>query len=436
MRAMRSPLLPIAVILPLFGAACGTGGDAVGAARTRPDAAPGADAAPDPGPDAESSATYTPVLDDDTRAIVPGEGLPAEVVLQSANNNLDIVEHDGRQYLAFRTAPNHFASALARLYVVSTTDELTWRYEGEFHEDTDLREPRLLSLEGKLFLYYAVLGKDRLAFEPQGMRVTEYRGPGDWTPPEWFFGEGFIPWRAKVIDGVAYLMAYVGGENLYEVNGRPVEVYWLKTTDGRNFEPVVPEQPVVLRGGTSETDFTILDDGTVIAVARNEAGDAEFGFGSKICRGEAGAPATWRCVGDVRRFDSPLVFRHRGEVWLFGRRNVTETGAYDLGFHDKPLQEQSSLYAADYWNKPKRCALWRIDPEALTATFALDLPSRGDTCFASVLPRGEDAFVVYNYSSPIDGPDIGWLRGQTGPTLIYRHTLRFEETPTLSPPNP
>ena len=429
---MASPITPIGLALLAWAlsaaAGCSTEPGSPGSARTRTLAGP--DAAPPPAAEGTLDATPPPPPTvDEVRAVVPGPGLPPEVVLQAANNNLDLVTHDGRLFFAFRTAPSHFASAETRLYIVSTDDEVHWRYEGEFFEGTDLREPRLLSLNNKLFLYYAVLGKERLAFEPQGMRVTEYRRPGDWTPPEWFYGEGFIPWRARLLNGTAYLVAYIGGENLYEIDGEPVEVHWLKTADGRHFEPVVPGQPVVSTGGASETDFTLLDDGTVIAVSRNEAGDAEFGFGSRICRAGADSPGLWRCTADPRRFDSPLVFRNGDDVYLIGRRNVTEDGRFDLGRDDLPLAQQAALYAADYWNKPKRCALWRIDPEALTATFVLDLPSRGDTCFASVLPRGDGAFLVYNYSSPIDGPDVGWLMGQTGPTLIYRQMLRFPETP-------
>jgi hypothetical protein len=420
--------------------ACDTGDAGPGGARARTvdETPPVVDGRVADAPDAdlrEPSEPPEPPRIEDIRAVVPGANLPPEVLLQRANNNLDLVDHDGRLYLAFRTAPNHFASASTRLYVVSTEDEISWRFEGEFFEGTDLREPRLLSLNGELFLYYAVLGTDRLAFEPQGMKRSVYEGPGRWSEPEWFYGEGFIPWRVKVLPdepGVAYLVAYIGGENLYEVDGEAVSVHWLRTTDGRSFEPAAPDAPdapVVLRGGTSETDFTRLADGTVIAVARNEAGDAEVGFGSKICRGEAASPGVWRCAADVRRFDSPLVFAHEGRVYLIGRRNVTPSGAFDLGRDDLPLAEQSVLYAADYWNKPKRCSLWAIDAEALTATFVLDLPSKGDTCFASAVPRGPDRYLVYNYSSPVDGPDVGWLTGQAGPTLLYRQMLVFPGVP-------
>jgi hypothetical protein len=40
--------------------------------------------------------------------------------------------------------------------------------------------------------------------------------------------------------------------------------------------------------------------------------------------------------------------------------------------------------------------------------------------------------VVFNYTSPLDGPDVTWQRGQAGHTLIYRADLTFsygEESP-------
>jgi hypothetical protein len=383
-------------------------------------------ASPDAGalsPDAGPADPFVDALE----AVVPGDGLPPEVVTQAANNNLDVVDHDGRLFLAFRTAPSHFASAETRLWVVSTADERTWRLEGAFFKGTDLREPRLLSLNGRLFLYYAVLGADRLAFEPQGTERAEWLGPGEFSDPVPALDGDFIPWRVRVHDGVAHMTAYTGGEGVYVMGGEPIRVYWLTSRDGEAWAPFDPAHPVVLEGGASETDFAFAPDGAVVAVARNEAGDPEFGYGSKICRGEPGALATWRCAADPRKFDSPLVFAHGGRIWLVARRNLTETGAFDLGRDDLDPAARYGLYQTDYWGKPKRCALWEIDPSALTARFVLDLPSRGDTCFASVVPRGDDAYALFNYSSPLDvppdAPDLSWLQGQTGRTLVYRQRL-------------
>ncbi|MCB9761337.1 MAG: hypothetical protein H6739_15955 [Alphaproteobacteria bacterium] len=358
--------------------------------------------------------------------VVPGDGLPSEITPQQANNNLDVTWHDGEVFLAFRTAPDHFASDQVRLYAARSADEQTWTFEGEWFMATDLREPRLLSWDGRLFLYFAVLGTDRLDFEPQGTMVTIREPDGTWTEPAWLFQNGFIPWRVRVVDGVPMMIGYTGGDDIYDVDELPaIEVQWLRSGDGLSWEPVVPGQPTVETGGGSETDFAILEDGAVVAVTRNEAGD-ELGWGSKVCRAEADALGDWRCEPDPRKYDSPLVFTASGRVWLIGRRNVTEDGHYDLGRRDMDHQDQTLHYEIAYWQEPKRCALWEVDPDALSVEFVMDLPSRGDTCFPSALPLGEDRFAIYNYTSDPEGPDISWLDGQNGPTVILRQELGFE----------
>lgn len=70
-----------------------------------------------------------PVTITETRQIIPGPGLPAEIVPGNSNNNLDVARLGGRVYLAWRTAPDHFASTRTQIFVVSSTDERTWRFE-------------------------------------------------------------------------------------------------------------------------------------------------------------------------------------------------------------------------------------------------------------------------------------------------------------------
>ncbi len=360
----------------------------------------------------------------ETRAVIPGAALPPEVALQPANNNLDVTKHDGRVFLAFRTSGSHFASATSEIYVVSSEDEQTWRFEGKFFYGTDLREPRLLSWNGKLFLYFAVLGSDPLDFEPQGMMVSEYLGPGRFSEPEWFYEPGFIPWRVRVENGIPYLLAYVGGENIYDVNGKPIDVHWLTTGDGRTFTPVVPGQPLVLRGGGSETDFVFLDDGSLLAVSRVELGD-ELGWGTRICTAPKDDLGRWQCVMDPKKYDSPLLFRQDAAVYLVGRRNLTENGNYDLFLRDLPPAEQTHRYEGDYSSRRKRCSLWRVDPGTRQVEFVLDLPSQGDTCFPALHRLGPDAVEIYNYTSPLDGPDLSWFESQLRPTVIVRTALSF-----------
>jgi len=356
--------------------------------------------------------------------VMPGDGMPEGVEAQTSHNNLDVIWFENRLFFAFRASRTHFASRDTVMYIVSTTDQKTWTLELKFANEWDLREPRFLAFDGRLFFYFAVLGENPLAFEPQYTMMSEYQGPCGWSEPEQILEPEFIPWRAKTIDGVPYLSGYTGGENIYDDQGEPVRVFWYTTDDGRNFEPVVPGKPVVLEGGVSETDFVLTDDGGLVAVARNELGD-EDGWGSKICRAEPGDLGNWTCASDLKKYDSPLLFRHGQDIYLIGRRNVSETGNYDLGRRDLDPAAQTMYYETQYWQLPKRCSLWKVDPDALAVSYVLDLPSAGDTCFASQVPLGDDQFLIYNYTSPVDEPDISWRDGQLGLTLIYRTTLTF-----------
>lgn len=358
------------------------------------------------------------------RVVVPSAGIPDEAGVQNANNNLSVARHDGRVFLAFRTAPNHFASREARMVVISSVDEQTWRFEGRFHLDRDLREPQLLSTPNGLLLYFALLGTNPTAFEPGGTVGSRYAGPGDWSEPAPVFGDDFIPWRIRPSpDGGFEVVGYTGGAGVYDLSGDPLRVVWLRSDDGLTWEPAVGQDGVVHEGGGSETDLVRLDDGGVVAVMRNEAGD-EGRFGSKICTAPGTDPGAWTCVHDPRKYDSPLMLRSGGRVWLVARRNVTETGAYDVASPDLSFRERSLLNQVAYWQEPKRCALWEVDPEGPEVRWVMDLPSAGDTCFPDALEGdAPDRWTVYNYTSDPDLADLAWLDGQQGPTWIVRADL-------------
>ena len=382
--------------------------------------------------DGDDDDTASPADDDDfgdglfpyTR-IVPSEGLPDSLELNNANNNLDVAMHDGRVYLAFRTAKTHFADKDAVVYVLSSANETSWSLEFTYTAGTDLREPRLLSFDGMLFLFISVLGENPLDFEPQGLMVAQYMGPGDWTEPEKILeDENFIAWRTKTIDGIPYMLAYTGGENIYDPESGAMQVHWLTTDDGYVWEPVVPGRPIVLEGGCSETDFEFLDNGDLIAVCRNEKGD-EDGWGSKVCRAPADDLGAWECAPDKKKYDSPLIFKHGSDIYLIGRRNLNISGDYDLGWDHLPQTIRFLMYELDYWTHLKRTSLWKVDPENLAVSFLADFPSRGDTCFPGIIKLDDTSYAVYNYSSPVTGPDLIWVKGQIGPTYIYRYELEF-----------
>lgn len=76
--------------------------------------------------------------------VVPSAGLPAKVQVDKSNANLAIARYRGRYFLVFRTAKWQIADDNTRLYVISSRDQVHWRYEGMFTYGRDLREPRFL----------------------------------------------------------------------------------------------------------------------------------------------------------------------------------------------------------------------------------------------------------------------------------------------------
>lgn len=254
--------------------------------------------------------------------------------------------------------------------------------------------------------------------------TLEHRDDGAWTEPVPITAAGCVPWRTKVVDGVPYMMRYRGGEAIYSPSGDPIDVEWLTTADGYEWTPVDADHPYVYRGGASEADFVFTETGDLIAVARSEAGD-DRGWGSEICRGPAGDRANWTCAHDRRKFDSPFMFTQDGRVYLIARRQLAFGGRYDLRRRRLPRPAQTLLYELAYWVTPKRTSLWEVDADSLTVRWVLDLPSRGDTAFAGGVRLDARRWLVFNYSSDVDGPDVAWVRGQLTPTHIYSQVISF-----------
>ncbi|MCA9532958.1 MAG: hypothetical protein KC593_04740 [Myxococcales bacterium] len=357
----------------------------------------------------------------DTRQVVPSAGLPSEVTPQASNNNVDVIRHEGRVYMAWRTAPDHFAGPDTIMYVVSSSDELSWRYEAEFALGTDVREPRFLAVDGTLFLYMSVLGVSELEFMPMGVRYATLPPGGSWSGLSELYGDDTLVWRPTTVpDGRHFMTAYNGGENIYTFSGDPLQIHFRTSTDGINWTPVGSGDSVVYEGGGSETAYALADNGDLFAVIRVEATDA-LGLGSRVCRADRDDLGSWNCNTDFKKYDSPHMFAYDREIYLVARRNVTETGYFGgegLG--------NSTVAGLRYVTTPKRCSLWRIVQDELRVAYITDLPSNGDTCFPSVIEGSEPGeFVVYDYSSDPDGPQLNWRPGQLGPTQLYRHVLQF-----------
>jgi len=361
-----------------------------------------------------------------TWQVLPGPGVPTSLELGNSNNNLDVVDHDGARYLAVRTSRFHWASRQTRLVVLRSTDGGgTWSTEADLRPGRDAREPRFLVVEGRLLLYFFEAGTNPFRFEPGRIMALHRDDDGTWTRPVSVSPDDYVVWRTKTVDGVPYMVRYRGGEDAFSRGEARVEVELLTTDDGYEWRPVDPDRPVVHTGGCGETDFAFDAAGDLWAVMRNEAGERGV-FGSLLAHAPADDVTNWSTVDDPRKFDSPYVFSHGGEVWLLGRRSLGWGGRYDLGMCRGRRDLQLPLYQLAYWVTPKRLSLWKVDRDRSCIDWVADLPSCGDTSFPGIVWDGPDTLVVYNYSSPLDRPDEPWVSGQIGPTNIYATTLTFD----------
>lgn len=416
---MNSARIGRALAVVLVLSACGDSGDGAPAFDT--DEAH-ADIA-EPSPPAGTPCAHMPELCEERPTIaapsliVPSPGLPANVRPQASNNNLDAVWHNGRLFVAFRSASHHLPRDNARLHVISTVDLETWRHEHTLHTGDDLREPNFVSLGGRLLMYFTAVKATFMDFSPLGPYVVE-QGEAGWSEPRRALGRGDLIWRINVVGDRAYLHGYRGLSGVLDAD---VSVLFLESTDGLAWT-AAGSQPAIDAGGSTESDSVFLDDGSLLAVTRNEFGDAT-GFGSKLCRAPAGDLSAWNCVHDPRKMDSPRLFRHDGDVYLVARRHLGNDGTFDRASDLLPREMRLFINHFAYWNAPKRCSLWKVAPDSLQVDHVLDLPGRGDTCFPEVLPLDGQRYLVFNYTSPLGGRDLTWREGQDSASHIYYSIL-------------
>jgi hypothetical protein len=369
--------------------------------------------------------------------VVPSPTLPPGLDLKRSNNNLAIALHDGRLFLAFRTAPIHFASPNARLVVLSSPDlGRTWALETTIATGRDLREPFLLEVGGHLRLYFVELNERFYRFEALALWRSSRCGAGCWTVPEKWGAPDEITWDFKVRGGRAWMTSY--RNKRYEVRTRPVEIRFQTSTDGLDWTDV-GEGPVY-RGGATETSFEFDRGGSLWAITRNEDGD-ESGFGSHVVSAEAGTLGVWRFPkrSDPQKFDSPRLFRHGAEIYLVARRDLGPP--FGMRFASLSGGTRRLFAWASYSLQPKRTALYRLDPQARRFEPIVDLPSAGDTAFPSVVRLSPHEFLIANYSSAFRHKERSWFWGQLNSTGIYFLRVRFEplrpgdhEPPVLGSP--
>ena len=345
--------------------------------------------------------------------MVPGPAA-AGVNCLSANNNLDLTLFEGRLWLAWRTAPSHFASAEARLEVSSAPGaEGPWRHETTVSLGADLREPRWVIHQDRLQLWFMKLGTDPKRFQPQGVHRIRTDG-NSWTPPERALKASVVPWRIRKLGNRWAMIGYRGAEKMY--SARPadpvVELRWSDDLDSWS-------SPVDLHIGGTECELVELPNGQILGLTRNEGptrrgGDLLLGPDLEHLR----------VTPISRKPDSPNLFLWQGKPFVFARRQLAFGGRYDHMPSWVPGAVAIRVDQAVWSVTRKRSALYCVNTDAPSLDWVLDLPSCGDTAFAAVVHEPDGSILVADYSSVVSGGDPMWLRGQLRPTQISLYRLR------------
>lgn len=348
------------------------------------------------------------------KRIVPSCSIPKEIKVKNSNNNLDVVKFNDRYYFAFRTALTHFASRKTTMYILSSNDLQNWKLEQEIHHGHDLREPRFIVHNGKLFFYYFEGGKSPFTFNPRHIWVREFNPSTGWQPEHNIGLDGYVPWRLRTRNDTIYLSAYYGKDMYTAKHSSDLRLFI--SVNGYDWQPLT-EHSLVKGENAEEGEFIFDDEGHLWAVVRLE------GEGSVIACADKNDPGDWHVNYSKYKYDSALMFRHGEAVYVVSRRNVDGTMAKSPKWFPQNMKRKYNLIK--YWLTTKKTALFRLDKPDMQLEHVMDFPSTGDTAFPGIVQIDDNNFLLMNYSSNIHDKNRNWFAGQLGKTYIYWTILAF-----------
>lgn len=344
--------------------------------------------------------------------------LPPQCKLMHSNNNLDLVKYKGKFYLAFRTAPTHYASTKVKFYVVSSYDLDKWEYETEISMGRDMREPRFAAYHDTLNLYFFSGGTSMFAFEPKQMFICRTTGGNQWTQPQTTNLDGFVPWRLRERNDTLYMSAY-DGRNLYNKKHKS-NLRLFYATNATNFQQY-SVNPQIDADHAEEGEFIFDKRGDLFATVRLES------EGALICKADNCNIGSWRKVKSKNKYDSALFFDHNDDLYLVSRRN--NDGPMNR-YSDSVLTNKQKIHnMLRYWFTTKVTSVFKLNKQDLSLSLVSDLPSTGDNAFPGIVQVDNNNYVLMNYSSNIKGRKKIWFTGQLGRTYIYMTKLTFEPEP-------
>ena len=352
-----------------------------------------------------------PVLSEPV-VLIPSPMLPANIVCNKSNNNVDIIKYKDRYYIAWRSARVHFPDKKAVMYIISSKDFVHWDFEHSFKTGADLREPRFLVYKDKLFFYCFEGAKVIYSFNPKHIWISTFDN-GKWADQVAPGLDGYVPWRLKMHNNKPLFSAY-WGKNLYSSHQAQLRLF--ESEDGINWTPI-SEKPQIDVTGAEEGEFEFDEQGNMWCIVRLE------GEGAMLCYADKDSLQQWKMFHTKKKYDSSCMFRHGKDIYLVARRNRDGNAAKAPGWLPEGIKRGINL--TRYSFTPKTTALYKLNAEAKDFDWVMDLPGCGDTAFPAVVQIDEHSYYILNYTNDLSNPDITWFSGQFQHTYIYYVKLSF-----------
>ena len=356
--------------------------------------------------------------------IVYSDGLHSE--------NTEMTRLGGRILLIFRGGETgQIGSERARIKVFESRNRgRTFSLVSEVNANNlpggrDIRDPKLVKLGGKLFMY-AISRLPGFHYRDAGgqawlIRAESTDGGRTWTPPARSFQDvdaggvetfwGFWRFTKRLYRDAGkrrrtlYATGYQDFDTAVGLFASDDGVTWEKRSTIISSYDDVPSE--------AELQFFGRNDETAVALVRLDNQDILADGQTAICTSHDPFD-TWECGRRIeQRLDGPtwVVRRTRGHArsFVFARKHLPCTF--------------------------KRTAIYELrgdltDPAAPIEVCEIqELKSSGDTAYTSLAPLGRHRSLLAWYSSPVDR-ELPWFEGISSPSDIWLAEVDFKRAPT------
>ncbi|MFO0554077.1 MAG: sialidase family protein [Polyangiaceae bacterium] len=391
-----------------------------------------------------ASSSLTGCSDDGPPETTPPYEPPADFVVNERivytdglhNENTEMLVLDDRIILIFRGGESgQIGSDQAHINVYASTDGgETFSKQSEVSGGAlegmrDIRDPKLLEMNGKVFLY-AIARLPGGHYRDMGGEAWTVRAESSdkgvtWTAPEktltdlddngdeHFWGLWRITKRVSSEGETLYALGYDDGDVRVAMFSSQDGVTWERRSLVMDSYADVPSE--------AELQFFGDDEDTAVALVRlDNQGILQDGQ-SAICTSHAPFDS-WECG---RRIEQRL----DGPTWLSTEIDGARRNFVVARKHLPCTYKRTAIYEL-------RGDL--TDPSADIQVCEVEvLPSAGDTAYTALAHLQDSQYLVSWYSSviPTQG-DVAWLDGTYSPADIWLANIDFAEAPGLDVCNP